>query len=129
MTSWWAETNPEVLSEAALAKAQALICQAARGRGLNDPLLGQQIGKTPAQLRLMLTSKADPSIKHLAQVLAVCGYRLTINMEKLPDASPTADATETAARKTTGKKDTTGPVFNSFGDYANWKQKHGTKKR
>ena len=133
MTSWSAETNPDVLSETALAKAQALICQAARGSGLDDAVLGQQIGKTPRQIRLMLTSKADPSVKHVAQVLAVCGYRLTMNIEKLPDTdrASTADAAGKPAAKATdsGKQRGDAHKFNSFRDYARWKQNDGERSR
>ena len=84
MMDWFTETDPDVLSEAALAKAQALMSQAMRTSPTSKAELAVRLEKTPSTLQFLLSSRCNLTVRTLGQLLAICGYRLRIDMEKLP---------------------------------------------
>ena len=84
MMNWFTETDPDVLSEAALAKAQALMSHAMRTSQMDEAQLAVKMGKTPSSLQFMLSSGCNLTVRTLGQFLAICGYRLKIELQELP---------------------------------------------
>ena len=82
--NWFAETDPDVLSEGALAKAQALMSQAMRTSHMDQAQLAVRMGKTPSSLQFMLTSRCKLTVRTLGALVGICGYRLKIELQKLP---------------------------------------------
>ena len=85
MRNWSAETNPDVLAEAALAKAQHLMSHAITTSGSTEKQLAVRLKEaSPTSIKDMLGSECDLAVQSLGRFLAVCGYRLRIEMDKLP---------------------------------------------
>ena len=88
MPNWSSETDPDVLSEAALAKAQHLMSHAMTKSGTSETQMAVQMETTPSSIEHMLSSRCDLTVRSLGRFLALCGYRLTIEVEELPVRGP-----------------------------------------
>ena len=84
MPNWFTETDPDVLSEAALAKAQYLMCYAMRMSETTSKQMAAKMERSPSAIEHMFSSGCDLSLRSLSRFLSLCGYRLTIKAEKLP---------------------------------------------
>ena len=82
---WNAERDPDVLAEAALAKAQHLMAAAVRDSGLSYTDVALRTGRSPSKTAKLYGSDADLTVRTLAREVAVCGRRLKIETEKLPE--------------------------------------------
>ena len=95
--NWFAETDPDVLSEAALAKAQALMSHAMRTSQMDEAQLAVKMGKTPSSLQFMLSSGCNLTVRTLGELLGICGYRLKIELQKLPARAAATETDEARA--------------------------------
>ena len=80
---WYAERDPEVLAEAALANAQALMARATKEDGISDVVLTLRTGRSSKDTAEMYSSSCDLTVRALARELAICGRRLKLESEKL----------------------------------------------
>ena len=78
MLNWFSETDPDVLSEAALAKAQSLMSHAMTKSETTEEQLAVQMERTSSSIQHMLGSGCNLTVRSLSRFLALCGYRLTI---------------------------------------------------
>ena len=82
---WNAERDPDVLAEAALAKAQHLMAAAVRDSGVSDIDVALRTGRSPKETAKLYRSDAELTVRTLAREVAVRGRRLKLDTEKLPE--------------------------------------------
>ena len=94
MTNWLAETDPEVLAEAALAKAQALMSHAMEVSPVTEKHLAMRMEKTHGSVDYLLSSESNLTVRTLGEFLAICGYRLEITTRELSALAQLAEPDE-----------------------------------
>ena len=84
MRDWLKETDPDLLSEAALAKAQAMMDRAMTNSHLTEEDLAACMRPSPWTIPYLLSSQCDLTVKTLGRFLAICGYRLSMDVHPIP---------------------------------------------
>ena len=85
MRDWRYERDPDLLGEAALATSQALMGNALAQRRRTDAAVAAQMG---VEIDELLSGANDNlSVKTLGRFLAICGFRLKMEIVRIPDGA------------------------------------------
>lgn len=82
MRNWVDERDPDLLSELALAVTQSRMDRALTDSRMSEEDVSTALGK---DVRRLLSSNCDLTVKTLGRFLAVCGFKFDVNIRRIPE--------------------------------------------
>ena len=82
MRNWVDERDPDLLSELALAVTQSRMDRALTDSRMSEEDLSTALG---TDVRRLLQSNCDLTVKTLGRFLAVCGFKFDVNLRRIPE--------------------------------------------
>ena len=97
--NWLYERDPDLLSEAALAEAQTRMDQALTDSRMGEDAMTAHVGQN---VRHLLSSQCNLTVRTLGRFLAICGYRLNVDIKRIPTTAALPAAPEAGSVSSLG---------------------------